>query len=247
MNLKLIKLKSAFIILICTLSFASQYVQAGNKRLMSITSAKTVARRALTETIHGLTLESTESVINMVATNIQVKTETKTLEPLKGVTFDEPIYREGDDIAYITAYVNLPSISSIDGRVINLQNKVFKRVGFATSTQKSSHFLKALRAAEIDAYLQLTKRILGMRIKGKTTVDNYILTSDIIKSKVKAMIFLAEFIRCGPDKYGNAFVDMQLNVNYASTVLGETIEGGPFIKVRGQGAVEDDFKMVGEK
>jgi len=128
---------------------------------------------------------------------------------------------------------------------LDLKNKVFRRVGFATSTPEMAGQLKALRAAEMDAYMRLIKRIVGFKLESETTVKNFILTSDVVKTKVLATLCLAELVKYDWDEVGDASVIMSINVKDASEILGVNIVGtDEFIVVEGLGALKDDFKLV---
>ena len=61
--------------------------------------------------------------------------------------------------------------------------------------------MMARRAAVVDAYRQLAETIQGVQVDAETTVENMMLTSDVIKTKVSAMIKGAQVIseRATPD------------------------------------------------
>ena len=218
---------------------------AGNKRIMSVKAAKVIAERALVESIYGLKLRATESVENMVAASFEGTTESKTKALIKGIRHEEVVYDPETDIATATASVSLPSITNIDGQEIILNNKVFRRVGFATSTPSQAGKLKAMRAAELDAYKQLVKQVVGFELESQTSVENYMLTSDTVKTKVLATIYLAELIDYGWDEYGDAYVVLQLNLTEANDMLGQDIQSDTeIIEVTGQGSTVDDFSAA---
>lgn len=221
---------------------------AGNKQIMSIKAAKILAERALVETIYGLKIRAEEEVENMIAANFIGRTESKTSALIKGINFEEIIYDADNDLAKVTASISLPSITNIDGKVIDLQNKVFRRIAFATSTPLTAGPLQALRAAEIDAYKEMAKRLSGFTLESNTTVENYILTSDIVKTKLLATLYLAEVSDYGFKENGNAYVKLSLNIKEASEILGEEIiDRHEILEVEGQGAQVDDFKIEKEK
>ncbi len=221
---------------------SATFLYGGNKKIMSINAAKLSAERGLVETIYGLKLRASEEVIDLVGATFDGKTESKTAASLKGVSYKNITYDKEKNIAKVEAEVKLDSIININKVKINLKNKIFKRVGFGTSLKKSAGHLKALRAAEIDAYKQLLKQLVGFRLESKTTVENYILKSDSIKTKVMATIFLANIDEYGWEKDGNAFVKMSLNIKDASEVLGQKIIYDKEIyTVEGLGASEDDY------
>jgi hypothetical protein len=209
---------------------------------MSINAAKVIAERALVESVYGLKIRTTESVQNLIASSFQGTSETKTEAQIKGITFDEVTYDEKKDVAKVTASVSLPSITNINGEAIDLKGKVFRRVAFATSTPKVAGPLKALRAAEIDAYKQLAKQIVGFTLESRTKVENYMLKSDVIKTKVMATLFLAEVSEYGWHKNGDAYVKMSLSLKDFADIIGEgVVGGGSAIVVEGNGAQVDDF------
>lgn len=226
------------ILLTCT----AVQVFGGNKRIMTIRAAKVLAQRDLVETVYGLKLRAYEKVEDMVAASFKGTTETKTKALISGVKFEEEIYDPQKDIAKVTASIQLDKITNIDGREIHLGNKVFRRVAFATSTPQNAGPLKALRAAELDAYKQLMKRIVGFELESHTKVENYILTSDVVKTKVLATLCLAEATEYGWTDDGNAFVKMEINVGDMEDLLGQKVLGGEkLIQVVGEGAEKDTF------
>jgi len=230
--------------LVITVLFSASYSFAGNKRIMSIRAAKVLAERALVESVYGLKLRATESVENMVAASFEGSTESKTKSMIKGITYIDVVYDEASDIAKVTAEVTLPSITNIDGVEMDLHNKTFRRVGFATSTPSQAGPLQAMRAAELDAYKQLIKQVVGFQLESETSVENFMLKSDSVKTKVMATIYMAELVEYGWDDHGDAYVDLQLNLDEVNAMLGDVVQGqGVFIQVEGQGAQENDFQQ----
>jgi len=221
---------------------------AGNNRIMSINAARVTAERALVETVYGLKLRATEEVRDLVAANFEGKTESKTAAMLKGVKFEEITYDPKQDIAKAVASVSLDQITNVNGDVIPLNNKVFRRVGFGTSTPSKAGPLKALRAAEIDAYKQLMKQLVGFQLESETSVENYMLKSDVVRTKVMATLFLAEITEFGWESNGDAYIKMVLNVRDVSDMLGQKIVSDTdMIEVEGLGAQDDDFGKSKQK
>lgn len=218
---------------------------AGNKKIMSTRAAKVLAERALVESVYGLKVRATEEVQNMIASSFIGRTESKTSARISGVKFEEVIYDAEKDIAKVTATVQLDNIENIDGQIMDLKNQVFRRVAFATSTPSQARPLQALRAAEVDAYKQLAKRVVGFTLESQTTVENYMLKSDIVKTKVLATMYLAQLTDYGWDDAGDAYVKMSLDIAAISEILGEEIVSDEkIIEVEGAGAQVDDFKKA---
>ena len=229
---------------VLTLScFLVSFSYAGNKKIMSTRGAKVIAERALVESIYGLKVRSTEEVINMVSMNFVGKTESKTSAEVQGIKITEIIYDAEKDIAKATAEVTLEKFTNIDGHEMDLKGKTFSRVGFATSTPASAPPIQALRAAEIDAYKQLAKTIVGFTLESKTTVENYILTSDVVKTKVLATMYLAEVTDYGWDEEGDAYIKMALHIPEIEEIIGQKILNvDELVEVEGQGAQRDTYQ-----
>jgi len=220
-------------------------VWAGNKRILTTRAAKVMAQRALVETVYGLKVRVKEEVQDMIGANFVGETETKTSATISGIKIEEVVYDEQKDISKVTASIQLDSITNIDGQTISLKNRVFRRVAFATSTPSQAGPLRALRAAEIDAYKEMVKRVVGFTLESKTSVKNYMLTSDMVKTRVLATIYLAEVTEFGWAENGDAYVKMVLNVNEAGEVLGDGVVGEKdVIEVEGAGAQVDDFSAA---
>ena len=214
------------VLLLCIgISVLTPPLWAGNRRIMSIRAAKVLAERALVESVYGLKVKCSETVEDMVAASFEGKTESKTMAQIKGIVYEDVCYDAEKDIAKVTAAVSLDSITNIDGETVDLNNKVFRRVAFATSTPSMAKPIRALRAAELDAYAQLAKRIVGFNLESHTTVENYMLKSDLVKTKVLATLYLAELVGYGWDDSGDAYVSMTLNVDEVSQMLGEAVVG----------------------
>jgi len=223
-------------------------VWAGNKRIMTTRAAKVMAERALVESVYGLKVRAKEEVQDMIAANFIGTTETKTMATISGIKIEEVVYDDQKDIAKVTASIQLESLTNIDGQTMQLKNKVFRRVAFATSTPSQAGPLRALRAAEIDAYKELVKRVVGFTLESKTSVKNYMLTSDLVKTRVMATIYLAEVTEFGWAENGDAYVKMVLNVDEAGELLDDRVVGEKdVIEVEGAGAQVDDFSTAESK
>lgn len=245
MTRKTIKIILIVAVLTILTMLLTQEGWSGNRKIMSTRASKVLAERALVESIYGLKIRATEEVEDMISAGFLGKTETKTSARISGVKFEEVAYDAEKDIAKATATVSLPSITNIDGEVMDLRNKVYRRVAFATSTPSQAGPLQALRAAEVDAYKQLVKRVVGFTLESQTTVENYMLTSDLVKTRVLATIYLAELTDYGWDDSGDAFVKLALNVADISEILGqEVISDEEIIEVEGAGAQVDDFRQA---
>jgi len=234
-----------FLVLIVCVALLVPDVWAGNKKMMAIMAAKNDAMRGLTEQVYGLKVRSSEEVKNMTADSYVGKTDSKTSATLSGIKITDVIYDSQKDIAKATATMTASEIVNIEGANVALNGKVFKHVGFGTSSPQNAGPLKALRAAQIDAYKQLAQQIAGFTLESQTSVENYMLKSDLVQTKVQASLALAEIVDFGWDNSGDAYVKMILKVDEVAAMLGEAVVGaGEIIEVEGQGAVQDDFKKA---
>jgi hypothetical protein len=88
----------------------------------------------------------------------------------------------------------------------------------------------------------LIKQLVGFELESHTTVENFMLTSDTVKTKVMATLFMAQLTEYGWTPQGDAYVKMQLDLKEASQILGQNlITDREVIEVEGQGAQTDDF------
>jgi hypothetical protein len=237
-------IKTFLVLIVCVTLFVPG-AWAGNKKMMAIMAAKNDAMRGLTEQVYGLKVRSAEEVKNMTADSYVGKTDSKTSATLSGIKITDVVYDSQKDIAKATATMTASEIVNIDGSNVALNGKVFKHIGFGTSSSQNAGPLKALRAAQVDAYKQLAQQIAGFTLESQTSVENYMLKSDLIQTKVQASLALAEVVDFGWDNSGDAYVKMILKVDEVAAMLGEAVVGaGETVEVEGLGAIEDDFKRT---
>lgn len=213
---------------------------AGSKKLMSINAAKVLAERAVVESVVGLKIMSTEKVEDMVAKSVKI--DAKTSASIKGIRFTDLVYDKARDIAKAEAEIEVARVVNIVGRNINYGKRVIRRVAFATSTPSAAGPLKALRAAELDAYRQLAKQIVGFELESRSSVEDFILKSDKVRTELLAAIYGAELTGYRWDNEGDAYVTLSMKVSEVEDVLGQRILfNGDVIEVEGVGAQKDDF------
>lgn len=214
---------------------------AGSKKLMTVNAAKAVAKRAIVESVIGLKVRSQENVQDLVAESVEI--DAKTSAAVTGIEFVDVIYDSEKDIAQATAQIRVGRASNIVGNLVDYGDKVVQRVGFATSTPAMAEPLKALRAAEIDAYRNLAEQIVGLKVQGSTSVENYVLQSDEVKTKMMAAIYGAELASYHWDEEGDAYVTLRLKTRDVEDVMGQKLDyQGEVIEAEGAGAGTDDFE-----
>lgn len=240
--------KKIFIVALAAVLFSTGSVIAGNKKIMSTRAARVLAERAIVESVYGLKIRATEEVVDMVAASFVGKTESKTSANIQGIVIDEVVYDAQKDIAQATASISLDEITNIDGQLLNLAGKEFRRTAFATSTPANAGPIQALRAAELDGYKNLVKTVVGFTLESQTTVENYMLQSDVVKTKVLATTYLANLEDYGWDDEGNAFVKFKVIKKDIEDILGAAIPGvDDIIMVEGAGASVDDFSEANQQ
>jgi len=224
-------LVSVFLFLLPTVSMAA------NLKAVSIRKAKILAEDALVASITALKSRPTELLEDRVDTSFESKSASKIEAISFGIQFEEVAYDAEKDIAKVTAAVSLDSLTTFDGLAIDLKGKVFRRVAFATSTLSQQGPLKALQAAELDAYKQLLKRISALTTPGgKTSVQDYMLFSNTMKTKALASIFLAKVKDYGWNEDGMAIIKMTAVGKDVVDLLGMDIrEKEKIIEVEGFG------------
>lgn len=230
-------------LLVLSLCVCTSVAEAGNKKMMTINAAKVVAERAIIESVIGLKVRSDERVEDMVAAHVTI--ESKTAAAIKGIEYADIVYDPAKDIAKVTAVIQVGKVQNIIGRRIDYGNALVQRVGFATSTPEMAGPLKALRAAEMDAYKEMAKKIVGFKLISGTTVENYVLKSDDIKAKMMAALYGAELSGYRWDEAGDAYVKLSLKTHRVEDILGQRLDyQGELITVEGMGAQVDDFSQA---
>lgn len=236
-------IKSALILTLSMAVVGLPPAIAGNKKLMTIQAAKVLAERAIVESVIGLKIRTTERVENMVAVHQRI--DAKTAANIKGIQYSDIVYDKAKDIAKVTARINLGRVTTIIGKRINWGDRTIERVAFATSTGANAGPLKALRAAELDAYSQLAKQIVGFNLKSETSVENYITKNDEARTRLLAAIYGAKLVGYRWDAEGDAYVKLALTLGEVDDILGQRINhNGTILEVEGSGAQTDDFSEV---
>ncbi|MDD3118859.1 MAG: hypothetical protein PHQ27_06755 [Victivallales bacterium] len=218
---------------------------ADGKKLNSINCARVLAERNIVETVYGVKIRFIEEVTNLTDGQFLGSTETKTGQrAIKGIEYIEK-YDPKTDIAQVTAVLKLDRIKDIVDtekfRLDKFPDKAIRRTAFASSTPANAKKLAALRAAEIDAYKNLYKRIGGFTLESQTKVENFVLKSDKVKSTVVGALMGAEYVGFYWDGKGNdaeAVVKLRLNLRELAELLGEKIidADGEFIEAEGRAA-----------
>lgn len=221
--------------------------QAGQKKLMTVRTAELMAQRAVAESVFGVKIKSEEKVVDMVKKQFTTSGEVQTEVDIAGIKMDGVEYDSEKDIAKATASLTLGDVGRHTGITFPDPEKKLVRVGFASSTAERMPVMKALRAAEVDAYCSLAREILGFTLTSKSTVENFILKSDEVKTRLVASIFMAELVDYGWDKDKNAYMTLQVDLGAMGKLLGQEFVKTGMVKVTGHGAAVQDYEEEKEK
>ena len=109
----------------------------------------------------------------------------------------------------VAAAVCVMAVSSVTLAATDISSGkiVVEGIGGAGQTMSNGY-----RAATVDAYRLIAEEVHGVQIDADTTVENSILTSDIIKTKVKGFIKGAKVVSRSVDGNGYYHVVMELPV-----------------------------------
>jgi hypothetical protein len=239
---------SVAVVLACIFSLtltAEPQMSPQAKKLNSTACAKVLAERNIVETVYGVKLKFSEEVSNLLEGTFLGDVQTKTGQrQIKGIDFEPVRYDAVNDIAQATATLKLSNIADIVDKEFNIDkfpDKVIKRTAFATSTPDTAKKISAIRAAEIDAYKNLYKKIGGFTLESNTKIENFILKSDSVKASVIGALMGADFVGFSWEGKGAdavATVKLRVNVKELNEMLGEKIVSydKEFVEAEGQGA-----------
>lgn len=200
------------------------------KRVKSLNCARVLAQRNIVETVYGVKIKFLEEVTNISEGNFLGTTEAKTgKRAIKGIEFIEK-YDPKNDIAQVTAVLKLKRIADIIDtdrfKLDKFPEKSIKRTAFASSTPDTVRKIATLRAAELEAYKNLYKKIGGFTLESQSKVENFVLKSDKVKASVIGAILGAEyggFAWEGRGEDAIAVVKLRLNLKELSEMLGQKI------------------------
>ncbi|MDR3563981.1 MAG: hypothetical protein P4N59_21445 [Negativicutes bacterium] len=112
-------------------------------------------------------------------------------------------------------------VSEIKGAV-NWDQGVIQAIGTgvppAQASSQAQANAMARRAAVVDAYRNLTELIGGVRVEGETTVRNFEVTSDVVRTKISGLVQGARIVDEQPQPDGSYQVTMQISLFGANSV-----------------------------
>ncbi len=228
---------------------------AGNRQLMTEKMAEQDMKRVIVESVIGYKVRS-ESRMGLTE-DPSYKVETKAAAVIKGIKVDKMIYDKDKDIALCFGHIDIGDVVNVVGELVRFKGVTVEGFGFGTMTEAAKPPLMALRAALLDAYNQMAALLVGEKILSQSTMENFILTKDVNRSKVCAAIFGAYIPNPGLsspnrgwgwDESGNAFVKLELDPRTVQDILGNLIvyKGAGILEVTGRGSQVDDLTPLQE-
>lgn len=230
--------------------FAAGAQAQGNKQLMSERMAQQDLKRNLVEAVIGYKVKS-ETEFGLTE-DAKYQADTKAAAVIKGIKVDKMIYDREKDVALCFGHIELKDVVNVLGERISFKDVRVEGFGFGTMTETSRPPLRALRAAQINAYDEMATLLVGEKILSRSTAENFILTKDSNRSKVCAAVFGAYIPNPGIgapnrgwgwDESGNAFVFLEMDARKVKDVLGNLMvyKGENILKVMGRGAQKDEL------
>ena len=242
--------KTFFFLPVLLLLMAGVALAAGNRQLMSEKMAAQDLKRKLMESVIGFKVKS-EGKFGLTE-EPNLREDTKAAAVMKGVIVDKMIYDKDKDIALAFGHIDLGDVMNVVGELKRFKDVTVEGFGFGTTNPASRGPLMALRAAMVNAHDELAAKLVGEKIYSASTMENYILTKDVNRSKVCAAVFGAYIPNPGLnapnrgwgwDESGNAFVRMEIDARKVKDLLGNSMvyKGENIIEVVGRGAQSDEL------
>jgi len=170
------------------------------QRLQYVRAAEVDATRILAERIMGLSLDGETDVRDLAAANDAIKGQLKAA--LKGVkTEGTPTYHDDGRIEVVRSV----KVSNLIKCITTSTNPKNNGTSYKTVTEElhalgnaaipgsvGSKRVRAKRAAEMDVYRRLAERIAGIALTSDTTVKDFAVESDAVKSSFSHILKSAE-------------------------------------------------------
>lgn len=247
-------LKIMLLFLLALAVAAPAALAQGNKQLMSEKMAEQDLKRNLVEAVIGYKVKSQTEM--GLTEDAQYRADTKAAAVIKGIKVDKRIYDKEKDVALCFGHIELGDVVNVLGERVSFKNVRVESFGLGSMTEASRPALRALRAAQVNAYDEMATLLVGEKILSQSRTENFILTKDSNRSKVCAAVFGAYIPNPGLndanrgwgwDESGNAFVFLEMDARKVKDILGNTLvyKGENILRVMGRGAQKDELSNTG--
>ncbi|MBR1578917.1 MAG: LPP20 family lipoprotein [Selenomonadaceae bacterium] len=129
-------------------------------------------------------------------------------------------------LAVLSTMILLTAIAFAAADGLNWQDATITVTGMGVGPQNAANqaqrTMLARRAAVVDGYRQLAESINGVQVDAESTVENLIITSDVVRTKVSALIRGAQVISERPVE-GGYEVTMKIAMFGSSNSLAEAV------------------------
>ncbi len=110
---------------------------------------------------------------------------------------------------------------------LNWQDSTITVVGMGVPPANARNAVQARmmarRAAVVDGYRQLAEAIKGVNVDAETTVENFMVTSDVTRTKVSALVQGAQVIKEGTTSDGGYEVTMRISMFGVGNSLADAV------------------------
>lgn len=153
---------------------------------------------------------------------------------------------------FLTAMLCMLAMTNCFASGVDWNNQNITVTGYGAAPANIAHMsrgrMMARRAAIVDAYRQLAEMVQGVNVTGETTVENFAVSSDIVRTKVNAVVRGARVIG---EKELNGGYEVTMTVpmfgvtnSLASAVLPEKTETEPFMQASTTNYTEGNYTGV---
>ena len=205
---------------------------APKDRLAAVRVAQIDALRHLVERVYGHQVEGKTLVYNLALKSDRVKNAVKA--NLSGATQVGPPRYTADGIVYVTYAVKLRQVYDSLGQTetdadtgadvkvkrTHQEDKLIKATGNgALPGSKGMQMILARRAAELDAFRAMAKRIAGVQIDGTSNIRQLMLTDDSVNAGVCAFLKGLKPVDVAYADDGSCTVKLQLKIRETVRVM----------------------------
>ncbi|MBT7062170.1 MAG: hypothetical protein HN976_44220 [Lentisphaerae bacterium] len=159
------------------------------ERLQVVAIAQADARRALAERVLGFRLDSGMTISDLVHSSSKVDAGLDAVLKRAGET-EPPEYRQDGSVMVVHG-VRLGDVlgaASGSGQAV-VGDRLIEALGCgALPGSKGARLIAAKRAAELDAFSEMAKRVIGVKITSRTTVKDACLANDRITESVTGFL-----------------------------------------------------------